>query len=293
MRATAVEPISLDRLEAAIQAMIARGFAALQIPSALHDLAERVRHGWRRFVLKPREYKSRFTIQSVFTDPKEGPDDGWISRFGESVGVAGGGAYDAGKQFFHWRTGLAGDLRTRKVVHEADEVQWFKDCAAFDVACRDLLLRIYCALDAVLPGFNFAARHFAVGDMDPDSVIRMLYYPPPEHWGMELGKLHVDRNTITLHVAESAPGCVLHDADSETMLHCRPDMIVIFAGRKAQLITGGKETAIMGNSKPVVEGGLIRALPHRIMVLKGTSLAESRDSLVYFGHCRMETPVAV
>lgn len=287
MRETKLNPLPMSRLEEAVRQMIhGRGFAALRVPLEIVDLNRRVRALWREFVARPQAEKEKFTLKMLWTPDEEGPDDGWVPKNGQPTVT--GGAYDR-KEFFHWRPFLAKELRRRGIPLDARMEEWFRLSAALTRRCRALTLQIYKAMDAVLPGYGFAKRHFGDKELDADSVLRMLFYDLPRHIGQELGKLHIDRNFITLHLAESHPGCIIHDGDSETLLRCEDGVIVIFAGRKAQLLTGGVETDILGNSKFVVRGGIIQPALHRIAVPEGADLTVTRDSLIYFAHCRMDS----
>lgn len=299
MKATEIVPFDMAQMEQACDQMIDRGFAAVRFP--ISQYIDPVVEGWLEFVDQDSVLKELWTIQGELTDPTEGPDDGWIPRYGTPTEQNPKGTYDD-KEFFHYRAYLAAELRRREVKITSRQQRWLRHCAKLDEVCRrELILPIHHGLDRVLSARmgpealpHFARRWVPPGEQDLWSVLRALHYRAARHWGQELGKLHVDRNCITLHLADGSPGCIVHDGDSESPLTTRRDVVIFFAGRKAQLLTGGQEMPhIKGNSKPVIKGGVIEACKHRIAVPEGAVIGSSRWSLIYFAHCRMgELPAA-
>lgn len=282
MKATELDPLPFGAYDTLVRRMRSRGFAAMRVPLNFVEMHRMMHSKALQYFGRSDEEKLKHTIQTIWTPSEEGPDDGCFRKTEHER-----------KWVFHWRDHLAAELRNRGVRVEKDRalVEWLKVNAALDALYRRVFLAIYQELDKLMAEMGcrdsyFAKRCIMSAVDDHDSTNRSIAYDPPEYVGQDLGGLHIDRDDLTAHAWETHPGCVLHDGDTETLLKCVEGIVVFFFGRKAQLASGGVETDVMGRTKPVVRGGLIQALPHRIMAAPGYDITNSRFSGVIFNHCR-------
>jgi isopenicillin N synthase-like dioxygenase len=226
----------------------------------VETLSQPVIRGWNRFIAESPDFKKTWTIPSK---SKEGPDNGYVPREGE---VCDGKAYDL-KEFFHYRPYLP-MLLEEQGVDFTPYRDWLLACDALYRSCRRHAFTVAHDWNEIVPGENFCdlmqnpyaeCRH----------VLRLLSYTQAPSLNTELGKMHVDRNFLTLHVWENIPGLEVKQSDGSIHQYTAvPGKILVFPGKKAHAFTQGT----------------LRGLPHGIVGRELTDTAPKRQSIVSFWH---------
>lgn len=182
-------------------------------------------------------------------------DDGLIRRSQQYVGDP----TTDNKWFFHFRLTLKKDLEAAGVDTSGHE-------DLFD-ACQELFtinlggaLAFADAYDLQAPGLDL--KHRLLTAVEPH-VLRVLFYDQ----GAMMARPHIDRDALTLHVAESRPG--LRIGPERERYVTSPDEALIFPGRKFAELTGGKVPALLHD---VLDDSV------------GAITNEQRWSIVFFTH---------
>jgi hypothetical protein len=123
-------------------------------------------------------------------------------------------------------------------------------------------------------------------------VLRLLSYYPPINEGTRdpLAAFHYDRSCFTIHLWESHPGLHLGEKGKGVPYMAQDDRILIFAGDKAQVLTGGKASkrAYKERGEKIIRGGVIPRVRHG--VLPNPKQRGRRQSIVFFGHTKHLLP---
>jgi hypothetical protein len=202
-------------------------------PLQTSDLIPDVMSGFERLIHEPQEVRRAHCIdRSRFEDPEQGADDGLISRRSETNG-ANGDVYDE-KYFFHVKESLPLLLRDRGLYSR--DPSWIDACMELHERATLLLLEFARAFDAEYPGAHLFERVWAKDAMS-QNTLRLLWYARPKKDGRNVvGSAHVDRDTLTFHIADSRPGLYLQ-TDPESLQFDRPyevkeDKTLVFPGAK-------------------------------------------------------------
>jgi isopenicillin N synthase-like dioxygenase len=154
------------------------------------------------------------------------------------------------KLFFHFRPDVRKELRSRHGIQLNqwqrewfDYMEWiWNTCTAHHFACAR-------EMDRLLPGYDFHER--AQHSMQAN-CLRSLLYDPRE--GV-VATRHTDRDALTQHIAESAPG--LWAGNGKRMRPYRSPMtpqVLVFPGDQLALITNGKTHATEHQVEDTTDG---------------------------------------
>lgn len=221
---------------------------------------------WLRAYPDPTERKL-WSVQMPHTDPKEGPDDGFLPRKDEDADKRPqGGVYDS-KDLWHFRPYLPHVLRARG-LNVDPWMDWFSSCHELWRYSRGRILALGKHLDRELPG-HFFYKNMTSELADLNHVIRIIRYDPPRYSGQLLGKTHADRNSVTIQIAENRPGLYLHGPQGVQLYRQESDRRLFFAGR------------LLGEHL----NHLIPMLRHSISVPPDAILdGEERWAVIFFAH---------
>lgn len=234
-------------------------------------LLKRVRRGFQVFLKEDLEYRKQWTIDK---SGKNEPDHGWVRRDDGSADT------EEHKHVFHFYPGLADDLLLRGVPFEKYE-SWLKDLLTLYRLGEQGVCSLGRELDKMYPQFDLESR-FAKGD----HKLRLNLYDLPHPDQQTLAFEHFDLSGLSLNFKESAPGFCSGPDDDEEYYHAHNGKVLLFAGLKIQIATGGE--MFTDPKKPelrMAAGGLIKALIHRVKKLP-TRVAskKKRGSTIFFGH---------
>ncbi len=202
------------------------------------DLPNRIARGFEQF-LKGKSLEDR--MQWAF-------DLGVVDEHGNSdydTGYArkSGGPYDR-KDIFHYKIILDALLKERKIETGRHE-PWLRDLQELFSLSFMKILEFARSFDADSPGLDLSRRI-----LDPAAMamhaLRALHYDQrgrDETDSAQIGKPHTDKNFLTLHVAESAPG--MRMGDNHELYRAAPHTALIFTGDKMGRLSEGKIPALL------------------------------------------------
>ncbi len=243
------------------EALIARGCALFPLNMGAARTA--ASSGFEAFLKMPPEDRARWTLG----DPLD-PDEGYLPRMGQAK--KDGGRYDQ-KHAFHSRPTLLGRA-TEAGIDTWPHLHWLNGCGLLYTECVSLLHDIVKLLDRRLPRLALFDKVCAQEDTPDGHVLRLLHYTTlPIEDGIELGQFHIDRDFLTIHVAESHPGLILRTTLGDVLYRAQAGMALAFFGQKAESCTNGA----------------LKAMEHGIVAVKnggGSTAQETRRSIVFFSH---------
>ncbi len=141
-------------------------------------------------------------------------------------------------------------------------------------------------IENVLPKYKFLERFKNISSRHAH-VSRFLQYDPVTVTKETIAATaHTDQSMFTIPFFSSHKGLWLHN-EKNFVPETRENELIIFASRKAQVITGGTQYyETCGNEMiPCVRGGKIKAVTHGVVLLPEMYGVEyQRNSGVYFAH---------
>jgi len=217
-------------------------------------------HGWDQFLTEPQERKDQFTIDA---EGMGDPDDGYIHRTGA---LRADGVYDDRKEFFHYRHRLTPRLARKGVPLDPHRAWINHSLDKLHLQCASASRMIATALDHRLTGYCFAER-VAAAPASSMSVLRLISY---DLCGVRttllIGKRHVDKCFLTLHIADERPGLIL--GQETRPYRANTNTALVFFGDKAGRLTDDRLTP----------------LSHEVVNTSESTDIISRWSIVYFCH---------
>ncbi len=230
-------------------------FSHVHVPGALQ--------GWNQFLDEPQEVKDGWTID---VEGAGDPDDGYFRR----TGTLQNGILDDIKQGFHYRYRLHPRLHRKGVSVDLYRVWIMHTLSELHRQCAATSRMIARALDSRIHGYQFAERVGAAPAVTT-SVLRLLSYDlQAARIKPVIGKRHIDKSFLTIHIAEERPG--LRFARETHPYQPRSRTALIFFGDKAARLTND----------------LLKPLWHEVIDTSENPSALSRWSIVYFCHILME-----
>lgn len=212
-----------------------------------------VREGLWRFDRElPRSAQRAWELHLPRDPEYDEPDDGAIRKQDKDW-----------KLFFHYRSDLKDQLSKRGMELSPWQHEWFEDMQRLLSVCSEALIAYAERIDAICPGHDFTKRAKRARHLN---LLRTLKYVPRK--GV-LAKQHTDRDAITFHMAESAPG--LRVMSGKELPSPVAPQVLVFPGDQIERITRGA----------------LRACSHSVIDMTGG--AEERFAMVFFG--KMHTGV--
>ncbi len=252
--------------EDAVERALDFGFVVVKRPG-LRSLITACDKAWRAYCDQPVSHKQRHTVRLAIDDPDEGPDNGYVNRYGELV-PAGEATKDQ-KEYWHSRPFVAEKVLVAVRPSKIDKELLVATRHLYDELEHDLY-RFAHAFDRACPGFAVEESMRRMGDPQPfGHVLRLLHYKYVVEPGEEIAKVHTDRDAITLHVADSHPGLVVYLRGGEEFLApTLPDTLIVFFGRRMSVRTKGQ----------------VKSLAHRVISPEEAGIPnERRTCEVFFG----------
>ncbi len=240
-----------ESLTKALGSFRSSGACYLRTEPAIEDaLIQDVFAGFRRLVTEIELGNISYNDWCIDEHSTGDPDLGIIEKQG---GVKEGGGFYDHKFFFHWSPTLIRHLPQQCVDQFG---RWLQSCEAlFELCCLNVN-RFATVLD---PELGALMNQQAAIDI---SRLRLLMYVK-ERDG-KVASDHTDKDGITMHVAETAPGVVLGSQQAPEVAPVGKSLI--FAGDKLERFTGGS----------------IKAVQHH--AVNHSKDGERRVAAVYFGH---------
>lgn len=215
---------------------------------------------FRKLCSHPLEYRKRFMIPTPDPeDPDLQPDNGYLRKDGERKA---NGEYWDKKDVWHYRPCMwswylrnGTDISPHRILLESSHTIFLR--------CMQLQKEFLRALDCKMPGYNFTSLARTPYTL-AKHVLRVILYDPSPPGQKILGKSHRDRCNLTFHIADARPGLRIGE---EKILHkVQPDTALVFPGKYAEILTGGK----------------LKALQHEIWE-EEPGTPDRRWSIVFFG----------
>lgn len=151
--------------------------------------------------------------------------------------------------------------------------------------CYQMLLRFSDEMDRQLPGYNFVSRVSSPASKEIHLLRTLQYDPVGATKNMHAAVDHTDKDLFTIPVFSTHKGLWL--GHSKNIYTPKENHLVIFAGQKAQLLTGAEQHYIPqdGYLTPHLKGGQIQALKHGVTLFPRLyGRGYERSSIVFFGH---------
>jgi hypothetical protein len=253
-------------LSSVAASVVESGVGLINFP--VESLVQPVVAGWLKFLRKSQDEKDLWTFTDLNNpdDPGakfDGADDGYVPRKPEEK-RADGVDYDI-KEFFHFKKGLRRFLAEAGTDTSA-ETEWLCHMETLHAECVRQYLDVTAALEPYYPECNFLERaRKAVEEGTP--ALRLICYKQAVDVGENIGKMHNDRDWLTLHLQDSNPGLVYTVGGQQVEYVKQPGKVLVFPGKKARKMTNN----------------LLPSLPHGVIAHLDT-IGKRRWTIVFFGH---------
>lgn len=245
------------------------GYSTITANKYYIDIAKMTVAFFRNFTKLPKDMKKSWEFDIGLVGK---PDTGYLRRDDSEA-----------KHLLHHHYMLKELLAHRNVLYR--EFKPFLECLnSVHRYTEERVIEFAKALDVVLPGYNFAER-LGSYEASMQSTIRVLQY---DHCRVELqetAEAHEDQSLLTLPFYETHKGLYLGNV--ENLYEPEDGRVLIFPGKKMQLVTGGVETIIEkdGFNIPKITGGILYALTHGVVSLPSLYGDDyERQSCVLFTH---------
>lgn len=255
----------------AVTELLNRGFTSVQLP--ITQLIQDAIPGFLDTLVDRREGPKCFDLGYIpkvegFTfPPQKDPDQGLIRKGGKQNPD---GTWEDTKRFFHYRPGLLPQLIAHNPEYLVRHSKFIMMCNLIWERAKAQAVAMGHELDKMIPGLQFA-RNLSIGQ---NHVLRFLAYEEirGEKHAADgkkiLGQHHLDRSFLTMQLFESHPGFMGYPTNAE------------FLDQGFPLSSSWNNPALfVGGSAQELTGGVLNAMPHRILDLYG-----SPDMVPDFAH---------
>lgn len=253
----------------AAERLLKQGFAYIDVDKRYVEYAEIIVACFKRFTELPLVERQKWLFDIGLVNK---PDAGYIRRDDEEA-----------KHFMHHFYMLRDLLAHRNMLYPEFRIFLERMNVVhryFEERAKEFAL----AFDVVAPGYDVASRLDNIA-ASMQSVLRVLQYDHCTVEMQETAEAHEDQSVFTLPIFETHQG--LYFREKENLYVPEESKIVIFPGKKLQLITGGKETFEIKNEFriPKITGGQVKALTHGVVSLPSLYGDDyERSSVVLFTH---------